>query len=170
MYVCFHGYASVCEETDQRSCRFFPTLQMMCDTKGKIDPFKIKSEVKEVKVKKETLSHYLLVSDDICVLQIAELFLHPSYVFHLLYSKTATQCLNRLAARSLKAKNSLSLTWRSDCGNLRLSRYVLRCDVAGCFWLIWLSLTSSFSWVGINIKYNIVLEKKQADSCLIDGQ
>lgn len=144
---------------------------MMCDTKGQIDPFKINSsEVKEVKVEKETLSNYLLVSDDIRVLQIAELFLHPSYVFNFLCSKTATQSLNRLTARFLKAKRSLSSTWRSDCGNLRLSRYVLRCDVAGCFWLVWLSLTSSFSWVPINIKYNIVLEKKQADSCLIDGQ
>lgn len=144
---------------------------MMCDTKGQIDPFKINSsEVKEVKVEKETLSNYLLVSDDIRVLQIAELFLHPSYVFNFLCSKTATQSLNRLTARFLKAKRSLSSTWRSDCGNLRLSRYVLRCDVAGCFWLVWLSLTSSFSWVAINIKYNIVLEKKQADSCLIDGQ
>lgn len=144
---------------------------MMCDTKGQIDPFKINSsEVKEVKVEKETLSNYLLVSDDIRVLQIPELFLHPSYVFNFLCSKTATQSLNRLTARFLKAKRSLSSTWRSDCGNLRLSRYVLRCDVAGCFWLVWLSLTSSFSWVAINIKYNIVLEKKQADSCLIDGQ
>lgn len=144
---------------------------MMCDTKGQIDPFKINSsEVKEVKVEKETLSNYLLVSDDIRVLQIAELFLHPSYVFNFLCSKTATRSLNRLTARFLKAKRSLSSTWRSDCGNLRLSRYVLRCDVAGCFWLVWLSLTSSFSWVAINIKYNIVLEKKQADSCLIDGQ
>lgn len=143
---------------------------MMCDTKGQIDLFKINSEVKEVKVEKETLSNYLLVSDDIRVLQIAELFLHPSYVFNFLCSKTATQSLNRLTARFLKAKRSLSSTWRSDCGNLRLSRYVLRCDVAGCFWLVWLSLTSSFSWVAINIKYNIVLEKEQADSCLIDGQ
>lgn len=143
---------------------------MMCDTKGQINLFKINSEVKEVKVEKETLSNYLLVSDDIRVLQIAELFLHPSYVFNSLCSKTATQSLNRSTARFLKAKRSLSSTWRSDCGNLRLSRYVLRCDVAGCFWLLWLSLTSSFSWVAINIKYNIVLEKKQADGCLIDGQ
>lgn len=134
---------------------------MMCDmSKGQINPFNINPEVKVVKPKKETLSNYLLVSDDIRVLQIAELFLHPSYVFNLLCSKTATQSLNRLAARSLKAKRSLSSTWRSDCGSLRLSRYVLRCDVAGCFWFVWLSLTSSFSWVGINNKYNIVLEKK----------
>lgn len=72
---------------------------MMCDmSKGQINPFNINPEVKEVKPKKETLSNYLLVSDDIRVLQIAELFLHPSYVFNLLCSKTATQSLNRLAA------------------------------------------------------------------------
>lgn len=145
---------------------------MMCDTKGQIDLFKINSKVKEVKVEKETLSNYLLVSDDIRVLQIAELFLHPSYVFNFLCSKTATHSLNRLTARFLKAKRSLSSTWRSDCGNLRLSRYVLRCDVAGCFWLVWLSLTSSFSWVAINIKYNILLYLIfcPSISCLIDGQ